>query len=88
MVKNLFGDLGLDSTIKALKNVISKLCFDNLGQLRTVTSGSVGVSGSLTTVSTVTTANISIGDTGKPATAQLQSAQCFYGTVGANFARS
>ena len=86
MVQNLFGELGLDSTIKALKNVISRFTFDTTGQLRV--GGSVGVSGSLTTVTTVTTANMSIGDMGKASSAQLQSAQGFYGSVGANFIRS
>ena len=44
--------------------------------------------GALTTVATVTTANMSIGDMGKPASVMLQSAQGFYGSVGANFTRS
>ena len=91
MVKNLFGDLALDTSMKFLKNIISRFTFDASGQLRV--GGSVGVS-SLPTLSTVTTvgtvnqANISIGDTGRPATAQVMSAQMFYGTVGANFIRS
>ena len=84
MVKNLFGDLGLDSTIKALKNVISRFTFDTTGQLRV--GGNVSISSG--TVTTVTTANMSIGDMGKASTAQLQSAQGFYGSVGANFIRS
>ena len=86
MLTNLFGDLGLDSTLKRLMNVISRFTFDASGQLRV--GGSVGVSGSLTTVSTVTTANISIGDSGKASTIILQSAQAFQGTVGRNFVRS
>ena len=88
MLENLFGDLGLDSTIKALKNVISRFNFDTTGQLRV--GGSVGVSSlpTLATVTTVTTANMSIGDMGKASAAQLQSAQGFYGSVGANFIRS
>lgn len=91
MVQNLFGDLSLDSSVKFLKNIISRFTFDATGQLRV--GGSVGVS-SLPTLSTVTTvgtvnqANISIGDTGRPATAIVMSAQMFYGTVGANFIRS
>lgn len=90
MVKNLFGDLALDTSMKFLKNIISRFTFDNTGQLRV--SGSVGISsGTITTVTTVGTvsqANISIGDTGRPATAIVMSAQMFYGTVGANFVRS
>ena len=84
MVKNLFGDLALDTSMKFLKNIISRFTFDASGQLRV--GGSVGVSSG--TITTVTTANISIGDTGKTSTAQVMSAQMFYGTVGANFVRS
>ena len=91
MLENLFGELANDLSIKNLIQRLSKFSFDNTSQLRTVTSGSVSVSGSLTTVSTVTnvtTANMSIGDMGKASAAQLQSAQGFYGSVGANFIRS
>ena len=87
-LENLFGELANDFSIKSLIQRLSKFSFDNTSQLRTVTSGSVSVSGSLTTVSTVTTANMSIGDMGKASAAQLQSAQGFYGSVGANFIRS
>ncbi len=85
MLENLFGELANDLSIKNLIQRLSKFSFDTSSQLRTVTSGSVSVSGSLTTV---TTANMSIGDMGKASTAQLQSAQGFYGSVGANFIRS
>ena len=88
MLENLFGELANDLSIKNLIQRLSKFSFDNTSQLRTVTSGSVSVSGSLTTVSAVTTANMSIGDMGKASAAQLQSAQGFYGSVGANFIRS
>ena len=88
MLENLFGELANDLSIKNLIQRLSKFSFDNTSQLRTVTSGSVSVSGSLTTVTTVTTANMSIGDMGKPASVMLQSAQGFYGSVGANFIRS
>ena len=88
MLENLFGELANDLSIKNLIQRLSKFSFDNTSQLRTVTSGSVSVSGSLTTLTTCTTANMSIGDIGKPASAQLQSAQGFYGSVGANFIRS
>lgn len=85
MLENLFGELANDLSIKSLIQRLSKFSFDTSSQLRTVTSGSVSVSGSLTTV---TTANMSIGDMGKASAAQLQSAQGFYGSVGANFIRS
>ena len=93
-ITNLFGELANDLSIKNLMQKFGRFSFDSSSQLRTVTSGSVSVSGTLSTVSTVTTvgtvatANMSIGDTGKAATAQLQSAQGFYGSVGANFVRS
>lgn len=87
-LENLFGELANDLSIKSLIQRLSKFSFDTSSQLRTVTSGSVSVSGSLTTVTTVTTANMSIGDMGKPASVMLQSAQGFYGSVGANFTRS
>jgi len=83
MVKNLFGDISLDSTVKALKNVISRFTFDASGQLRV--GGSVGVSGSLTTVSTVTTSNSGFGDMGKISTAMLVSHQGFQSSIRRNF---
>ena len=86
MLENLFGELANDLSIKSLIQRLSKFSFDSSSQLRV--GGSVGVSGSLTTVTTVTTANMSIGDMGKASAAQLQSAQGFYGSVGANFIRS
>ena len=85
-LENLFGELANDLSIKNLIQRLSKFSFDPSSQLRV--TGNVGVSGSLTTVTTVTTANVSIGDMGKPASVMLQSAQGFYGSVGANFIRS
>ena len=91
MVKNLFGELANDSTIKSLIQKFGRFSFDPSSQLRV--TGNVGISSlptlsTVTTVTTVTTANMSIGDMGKASTAQLQSAQGFYGSVGANFIRS
>ena len=87
MVKNLFGDLSLDSTIKALKNVISRFTFDTAGQLRTTVAGTVAVSsGTVTTVSTVTQANISFGDSGKLSTTIQNSSIMFNSSVRRNFA--
>ena len=83
MLENLFGELANDLSIKSLIQRLSKFSFDASSQLRTVTSGSVSISSG-----TVTTANMSIGDMGKASAAQLQSAQGFYGSVGANFIRS
>ena len=87
-LENLFGELANDLSIKSLIQRLSKFSFDTSSQLRV--GGSVGVSSlpTLATVTTVTTANMSIGDMGKASSAQLQSAQGFYGSVGANFIRS
>ena len=87
-LENLFGELANDLSIKSLIQRLSKFSFDTSSQLRV--GGSVGVSSlpTLATVTTVTTANMSIGDMGKASAAQLQSAQGFYGSVGANFIRS
>ena len=85
MLENMFGELANDLSIKNLMQKFGRFSFDASSQLRV--SGSVVVS-SLPTLSTVTTANMSIGDMGKASAAQLQSAQGFYGSVGANFIRS
>ena len=85
MVTNLFGELGLDSTIKALKNVISRFTFDTSGQLRV--GGTVGISsGTVTTVSTVTQSNISFGDSGKLSTTIQNSSMMFNSSIRRNFA--
>ena len=85
-LENMFGELANDLSIKNLMQKFGRFSFDSSSQLRV--SGNVGVSGSLAAVTTVTTANMSIGDMGKASAAQLQSAQGFYGSVGANFIRS
>ena len=68
MIKNAFSALGLDTTLKRMLNVIARFSFDNVGRLRTY-SDTVISSGTVTTVTIVTQANISIGDTGKQSTA-------------------
>ena len=68
---------------RALFKVFGRFSFDASSQLRVTPSG-----GSISTVTVVSTANMSIGDMGKPASVMLQSAQGFYGSVGANFIRS
>ena len=77
---NLFGELANDLSIKNLMQKFGRFSFDGSSQLRIVAGGG--------TISTVSIASMSIGDIGKAATAQLQSAQGFYGSVGANFIRS
>ena len=88
-LENLFGDLANDISIKNLLNKFGRFSFDTTSQLRVILGGgSTSISsGTVTTVTTVTQSNISIGDIGKTGTAMLQSAQGFYGSVGANFAR-
>ena len=90
-LENMFGELANDLSIKNLMQKFGRFSFDSSSQLRV--GGSVGVSSlptlaNVTTVTTVTTANMSIGDMGKPASVMLQSAQGFYGSVGANFTRN
>lgn len=67
MVSSLFGGFSLDSTIKKLYNVLGRLTYDSSGRLRVFADAAVSLNSNqtLTTVTTVTTANISIGDTGK-----------------------
>lgn len=85
-ITNLFGELANDLSIKNLIQKFGRFSFDSSSSLRTSTA--VTSLPTLATVTTVTTANMSIGDMGKPASVQLQSAQGFYGSVGANFTRS
>lgn len=86
-ITNLFGELANDLSIKNLMQKFGRFSFDSSSQLRTTVAGTVSIGGT-STLTTVTTANMSIGDMGKASAAQLQSAQGFYGTVGANFVRS
>ena len=87
-LENMFGELANDLSIKNLMQKFGRFSFDSSSQLRV--GGTVGVSSlpTLAVVNTVATANMSIGDMGKASAAQLQSAQGFYGSVGANFIRS
>lgn len=71
MVSNLFGSLGLDSTLKRMLNVVARFSFDNVGRLRVYADATV----SLNSNQTLTTANISVGDMGKNNTAIAQSIQ-------------
>ena len=69
----LMQGLGLDSTLRQIKNVIARLMFDSAGRLRTVVD--LNASQTLGTVTTVTTGNIGVGDMGKNNTSILMSAQ-------------
>lgn len=91
MVKNLFGDLALDTTVKFLKGILSRFTFDTSGQLRVAVAGSVGLYpnqtlATVTTVTTVTQSNNSFGDMGKTSATQLVSQQNFMCGNRRNFA--
>ena len=73
-------EIQLNWLSRALFKVFGRFSFDASSQLRVTPSGG--------SISAVSTANMSIGDMGKPASVMLQSAQGFYGSVGANFIRS
>ena len=73
-------EIQLNWLSRALFKVFGRFSFDASSQLRVIPSGG--------SISAVSTANMSIGDMGKPASVMLQSAQGFYGSVGANFIRS
>ena len=73
-------EIQLNWLSRALFKVFGRFSFDTSSQLRVTPSGG--------SISVVSTANMSIGDMGKPASVMLQSAQGFYGSVGANFIRS
>lgn len=92
MLQNLFGEVALDSTIKSLIQKLGRFSFDNLSRLRVSFDGTAQPvtvsSGTVTTVTTMTTGNMSIGDTGKNASAMLMSQSNFTAGVGKNFVRS
>ena len=98
MLKNAFENLATDRKLdnpmpvemagffKRLFLVFGRFSFDTTSALRT--SGSVSVSsGTVTTVGTMTTGNIGIGDWGKASTAQQQSQQSFMMGIRQNFSK-
>ena len=92
MLQNLFGEVALDSTIKSLIQKLGRFSFNNLSQLRVSFDGTAQPvtvsSGTVTTVTTMTTGNMSIGDIGKTASSMLMSQSNFTAGVGKNFVRS
>lgn len=72
----------LSNYLNIIKHAVGKLSFDASNQLRIVTTGSLG------TVSTVTTANAGFGDIGKPTTGILTINQACNVSVSKNFVRS
>ena len=100
-LKNAFENLATDRKLdnpmpvemagffKRLFGVFGRLSFDTSSQLRTTVSGSVSVSsGTVTTVGTMTTGNIGIGDWGKLATAMEQSHLAFQSGIRRNFTKA
>ena len=78
MSVNENGDVGSDIgwIAKLLMKVFSRFSFTGASELRTSTSGSVSISSG--TVTTVTTGNMSIGDSGKTS-AIMQNSAIMYG---------
>ena len=98
-LKNAFENLATDRKLdnpmpvemagffKRLFGVFGRVSFDTTSALRT--SGSVSVSsGTVTTVGTMTTGNIGIGDWGKLATAMEQSHLAFQSGIRRNFTKA
>lgn len=89
MVKNLFGDLSLDSTIQYLVDRFRGLKYDSSSRLMVYADlGTTQALGTVAAVTTVTTANISIGDSGKNSTIIQQSEMAFQMAVGNNFTKA
>ena len=95
--ENLATDRKLDNPMpvemagffKRLFGVFGRFSFDTTSALRTTVSGSVSVSsGTVTTVGTMTTGNIGIGDWGKLATAMEQSHLAFQSGIRRNFTKA
>lgn len=97
-LKNAFENLATDRKLdnpmpvemagffKRLFGIFGRFSFDTTSALRT--SGSVSVSsGTVTTVGTMTTGNIGIGDWGKASTAMQQSQQSFMMGIRQNFSK-
>ena len=67
---SLFSGLSLESTLKKIYNVLGRLTYDDSGRLRVDATVSINPN---QTLATVTQANISMGDQGKPNTVIAQS---------------
>lgn len=86
MLKNIFWDIALDTSIKALLNKLTRFTWTNAWEVRTSTTWTVSISSwTITTVTTVTTWNIWYWDMWKSATAILVSQQNFQAWIRKNF---
>ena len=72
----------LSNFLNIIRHAVGKLSFDTSNQLRIATTGS------LSTVSTVTTANAGFGDLGKPITSTMVINQAYNVANSKNFVRS
>lgn len=96
-MRNAFADLATEDAIEELQAIeqrlktlnvnIQRLSVDATSQLRVLVS-SLPTLSTVTTLGTMTTGNIGLGDFGKPATAIVTSRQAFNMSTGANFIRS
>lgn len=85
-VTNLFGALGLDSTLQFLMDRFRGLKYDSSSRLLVYADATVSLNTNQT-LATVTQANISIGDSGKNSTIIQQSEMAFQMAVGQNFTK-
>lgn len=83
MLKNIFWDIALDTSIKALINKLTRFTWTNAWEVRTSTTWSVSISS--WTVTTMTTGNIWFWDMWKNNTAILVSQQNFQVWIRKNF---
>lgn len=82
-------DKGVLGALTRLFNVLRFFSFDSTSQLRTAVSGSVAISsGTVTTVTTLTTGNMGVGDMGKAATSLMIGRQSYAMTTKSAFKRS
>ena len=102
-VKMVMGDTGQDGGevsqnnpltieivgyLRRLFQVFGRFSFGTSSALRTEIANTPAVTVSSGTVTTVTQANVSLGDTGKTSTAMLMSQMAFVNGVGRNFTRT
>lgn len=73
---------------KRMVQVFTRFKFSNTSDLYVNCNGSSVAVSTVSTVTTLGTGNVGIGDIGKPATAQLMSQMNFQGGVSRNFVRS
>lgn len=88
MLQNLFGDLALDTTLKAIIQRLGRLSFSPSSGLRVAFESAQPVTVSSGTISYVGQSNTSFGLQGVNSAAQIMSATTFYSSVGRNFIRS